>query len=221
MKKILAAIGTVCMICTMILPTKAADLPPPTLDDAIDILMHIVGLHELSIERVWLLDFDGDGILTTADALAILKGVVGLDKMPIMSYSLSAQSNPAPTPLSDEAELQIKKDCLDYFYSNWSDYPIDQIQLHNLGIYGESSESVALMLYLGGTQMPWREEVAGYTFGYPAGRSRVYVWNNGTFYTLSAGGTPACGAYETGLLTDDDIGNIHYHWSRNHFNPFS
>jgi hypothetical protein len=77
------AVALAAMLPVLILPTQA-DSPVPTLDDAIDILKHVAGLHALPAERVWQLDFDGTGGVTTDNAITIMKGAVGLAEMPFL-----------------------------------------------------------------------------------------------------------------------------------------
>jgi hypothetical protein len=81
MKKLLAILCAAAMIPVLILPARAApvtSLSSATLDDAIDILKHVVGLHELPFERWQMLNFSG-GSLSVNDAIIILKRLVGLD----------------------------------------------------------------------------------------------------------------------------------------------
>jgi|GEM_PF-2378153 len=74
--------------------------------------------------------------------------------------------------------------------------------------FGTYNGSVALMIsddYTNFTQAIWDQEVAGFVFRYGDGQF-ISVWNNRNFYTLPQ-------AYELGLLTSQNLRDIHYHFN--------
>ena len=114
-------------------------------------------------------------------------------------FALRFTHLPEPLVLCPEVEAKILRD------GRWN--RID-------GYFGTYNGSVAF-IQIGVADAFWAEEVAGRVFYYFQ-LHRIYVWNDGAFYTLSRqewGGftleTP--GAYELGLLTTEDIWSIHFH----------
>ena len=113
-------------------------------------------------------------------------------------------------PLCPELEARIKQDWVDAHSG------IPAIQDVSIDLYlGTYNDSVALMIShaRGDFSAHWTEKISDYWFHYNSDQ-RIFVWNDGTFFTLSERG--ACGgilntpgAYELGLLTAEDIGIIY------------
>ena len=53
----------------------------PTINDALDVLKHMVGAAEFTVERIAELDYNKDGLVNTADALEVLKNLVGMESV--------------------------------------------------------------------------------------------------------------------------------------------
>ena len=111
-------------------------------------------------------------------------------------------------PLCPELETRIRQD----FQIAFNVYDLDTVWIEPyLGTY---NGSVALYFGPGILDVAWREEVAGLIFSYRS-NERIWVWNDGAFYTLSGTGRGGSGsilpsAYELGLLTAEDIRHIHF-----------
>ena len=113
---------------------------------------------------------------------------------------------PEPEPLCPELEARIKRD----FQIAFNVYDLDTVWIEPyLGTY---NGSVALYFGPGILDVTWREEVAGLIFSYRS-NERIWVWNDGAFYTLSGRGSFGSilpSAYELGLLTAEDIQHLHF-----------
>ena len=53
----------------------------PGTNDALDVLKHMVGLGDFTLERIAELDYNRDGVVNSDDALEVLKCVVGLESV--------------------------------------------------------------------------------------------------------------------------------------------
>jgi hypothetical protein len=188
MKKLTALILTMSVVCSLIPPVKVnADntvvTTQATINDALAILKHLAGVEELSPVRRVTLDLNGDFNITIADVLVILKGLAGI----------TARPHVVVVP-----ELQIKQDYLDFTNEIGN---IDNVRL--IHYYGTYNGSVALLITMSVAWLPSTTEyiVAGYRFFYPNLGPLTAIWNDGKFYRLFE-------AYDEGLLTDQDVGNI-------------
>ena len=94
-------------------------------------------------------------------------------------------------------------------------YSVNRVSISPyLGTYNGSVVMKIRRLYSGSVPMVWHEDVAGYRFRY-GDSSRIVVWNDGEFFGLSdvAYFGSIIGAYNIGLLTEQDVGDIWYHWN--------
>ena len=169
--------------------------------DALDaslVLQYDAGLITFTEEQIIRADVNDDGKADALDASLILQYDAGL----IIYFPVEI---PQLTPLVDELENQIKEDWLKR-YSCQPGYPdeynIDCVNVYKY--YGIYNSCVVLMMsdaYTVHTQAPTQEEVAGYVFYYGSSR-QIVVYSERKFCGLSQ-------AYEQGLLTKQDIRNIH------------
>jgi hypothetical protein len=115
---------------------------------------------------------------------------------------------PSSESLPKELELRIKSDWLLKIY----DYRTLELigfenALNNVRIrkyFGSYDDSVVLIIN-GRVGRVWNMEVAGYNFFFHDTRG-INVWNAGEFYCISE-------AYDNGLLTEHDVGEIHFKYS--------
>jgi hypothetical protein len=193
-------------------------------------------------------DFDGNGVVEIADALLVLRGIIGLGEQQVIGVTKGGDA----MALSDELIERILRER----YEWWENDGEIQKSLLNLlkqsfTHLGTYNDNVVFIVRGFGNESLWRKEVAGYEFVSFYG-SRVEVWNNGTFYELTEWimpplgdftpdgellgrvwfgrfaevyadypeGTIMPGVYESGLLTQEDIGEIHgrfTQWMREYF----
>jgi len=85
MKKIIALILVISIVCTLFIPvTSASDIAVKAgMTDVLDILKHVARVQRLSAVKQVQLDFDGNGI-DIIDALAILKGLAKMTELPTL-----------------------------------------------------------------------------------------------------------------------------------------
>jgi endoglucanase len=82
-KRFTAIILTCAMLLSIMTPVQSTGASAYSVDDAITILKHVVGLEMVTdLALFYALDVDGDEELTVDDAITILKGVVDLIPMP-------------------------------------------------------------------------------------------------------------------------------------------
>ncbi|MCL1903344.1 MAG: hypothetical protein FWF94_02875 [Oscillospiraceae bacterium] len=204
MKKLLSLLLTAAMLCALTLPVLAttpadnAQTRNADIFDFIDILEDCVGMVELTPVEVY--DHNKNGVVDIFDGIIVLEGIIGLGDC----VTMPVESNCVDYFLSKELQQQIKQT----FYPKNPD--IVKIQ-HCFGIY---DGSVALWFGNGlYTDVEWSETVAGYTFEYSSGQ-QILIWNNGVLHYLSVtqySGTKK-GAYELGLLTDEDVAKLYRNW---------
>jgi hypothetical protein len=210
MKKVFTLFLAASFFCFLTLPTGAtldsSEYPrAANTNDAMDILRHVAGVVQLPYERRWQLDFDRDGIITTADSLVVLNSLAGFVELPVIP--------PIPKgvePMTEEMELRVKTDWLkQYLCESYpvhlrpeEGYNVDNVLI--ISYFGTYSGSVTLIITDAYTRTAgsWSVEIAGYNFD---GSLGIMVWNNGDFYSLSK-------AYDEGFLVENNISNIHFHY---------
>ena len=113
---------------------------------------------------------------------------------------------PLLEPLSEELQARIMRDWLSRRGAD-----DEFIGGMYLGTYGDS----VAMAFFYGWQMadPPHIRIGDYIFQY-RGSNTLWIWNDGEFFQLANRSNPELGAYRMGLLTDDDIPILHYHFRR-------
>jgi hypothetical protein len=147
--------------------------------------------------------------------------------------AIGAHTNePQPLePLCRELELIIAQD-----WANMANYNLNQFGLSVTvddfrydAYFGTYNGSVVLSFSQTGGHhgIAWQNEIAGFVFRFQEPYF-VMVWSDGDFYVLGERAEPhepphfaetKLGAHESGLLSDQDIAEIHAHymqWLREH-----
>ena len=135
------------------------------------------------------------------------------DKPPYTSGTFETQSQVTSRQggdyISEELKQRVKNDWYEQKVAEdpiWGTNTVEGVWLDNF-FYGYFNGSVVFHRS-GEAQGGWTEEVAELTFAY-GNSGRILIWNNGKFYTLSGLGEFP-GAYTTGILTKEDLEEIHY-----------
>jgi hypothetical protein len=203
----------------------------PTIEDALGVLVYLAGMVDSVVVPIWAVT--ELPVATTEPPVTTTELPVTTTEPPVTTTEPPATTTEPPKtiepneipplePLSAELEERIKNDYLDFRLPNMG-YTIDQIKIN---IYlGSYNDSVALMISHpgGGAGLRWSDFAAGYEFTRIVPGSRVLVWNDGVFYTLSDYNPSTfwvSDAFGLGLITEQDIGviwhyfNYYYHGIR-------
>ena len=107
---------------------------------------------------------------------------------------------PPLAPLCPGLEMRIRED----FAARRPGFTPEAVRID--GYFGTYNGKVAVMICTGGAAgVVWEQEVAGFVFIYHDGR-QIQIWYNGDFFFLPQ-------AYEQGLITAEDVGNISYRYA--------
>jgi hypothetical protein len=185
---------------------SAFQLPPPgtsrplVIQDAIHVLQGVARIIDLPLETY---DFNKNGVIDIQDAILCLRGVARQIPLRLeVPYVASFEG------LCGELEHRIKEAWLWRHYNFPERYDVRNVQItHFFGIY---NDSVVVMMrdnnimYLDYLRY---SEVAGYVFAY-RNAGPIWIFNDGELHTLERRSSAIPGAYESGLLTEQDVGEI-------------
>ena len=118
---------------------------------------------------------------------------------------IPALLNPITGDLTDGQIDALRKDFAEYMRDIWSDITLDEI--HILKYYGTYDGGEVGVMYSYDYAMTCDEkriDIAGYEFYLESGSLEILLHTDGGFIT-------AAEAYEQGLLSDDDIAEMHSH----------
>jgi hypothetical protein len=105
-------------------------------------------------------------------------------------------------PLTDEVELKIKADYLEYRFGVSARSHVDRVRINHY--FGTYNNSVVVKLSHNAElfgQEAWVMELGSFSFFFPS-TQRILVWKDGMFYELPQ----ACGR---GWITEQELGIIH------------
>ncbi|MCL2637574.1 MAG: hypothetical protein FWD48_04310 [Oscillospiraceae bacterium] len=181
---------TKCIIMAIIAATLTASF---TTADALTALRASAGLTSLTAEQIAKYDMDGDGKVTTADVLLILRKAA----MIVDSGELTVDSE----ELTAEADLKIRENYLAFNGGTWRGTAMTAEDLEIMYYFGTFGGREAVVIfpkqYAMTADMQYIE-IAGYTIALGSGSLQLVVHDNGKF-------VPIREAYEQGLLTAEDI----------------
>ena len=193
MKKLLSLLLTATMLCALTLPVLAttpadnAQTRNADIFDFIDILEDCVGMIELTPVEVY--DHNKNGVVDIFDGIIVLEGIIGLGdcvRMPV-----------------EQLDRETKQRIIDDYYVKYNSVLSDSVFIEITHCFGIYNGSAALWIDCNEFeyyQMIWEDIVAEYTFSYNDSQ-QIWIWNEGKFYTVTE-------AYDNGLLTEDDVGEI-------------
>ncbi|MDR2559436.1 MAG: hypothetical protein LBC86_07845 [Oscillospiraceae bacterium] len=188
-----------------------------TTSDALKILQYTAGLIQ---EIPASYDLNGDGIINSADALAVLRIIAGVEEAPEHipyepeSESPARETPPPLTPLSRREELGIRENFAVYFQeyvrriapTEQRVYSVSDVEF--TGYYGTYNGYEAVSVWvpwtngtIGTSVETWEPEVAGYTFHL---EQLIFLFKGTSVVPLKS-------AYRQGLIGEDDIYAIHYY----------
>jgi hypothetical protein len=136
-----------------------------------------------------------DGVLTLHG-----RGFSGFSVIQI-SWGNYFEEPTATEDLSEEMELRIKQDYINFFFPSSTFYTVDSVEIVQYSGTYNASVVFRTNLIFGSTGIR-REIIAGYIFTIHSGSE--LVWNDGEIYELRE-------AYDLGLLTAQDMEKIHTH----------
>lgn len=113
--------------------------------------------------------------------------------------------NPITGDLTDEQIETLREDFAEYMRDSWKNITLDEI--HILKYYGTYDSGEVVVMYSYEYAMTCDENrinIAGYEFFLESGSLELLLHTDGGFI-------PAAKAYEQGLLSDDDIAEMHSH----------
>ena len=208
MKKLTALICAVAILCGAALTTGAAPTTTSTntsslrdadIFDALETLKHIVGMPN---DAAFITGIPDPDIFDTLD---ILKGIVGIND-PMMVNSVP----PPLEPLSEELEARIVESLdqnrgisfhIQRYFGTYNGWVAISVCLYNC-----PEKRASDVCIIAGLTSSTPEEVAEYRFEHPS-MNMAFLWNNEVGETISD-------AYEKGLITLQDVGDIWCHFYR-------
>ena len=168
MKKAISALLATAMLFATSAPTAAHEPYEPnprlyaTIDDALAILRRVVDLPTEIAVSVDKHDFDGDGVIGVADALLVLRGIVGLGERQMLGIVDGGERLMARLP--EELELQIRQDWLETLNALYSEGVTDVAEIFRY--WGTYDFGVVVAMYSTGLHGSTSREIGGKIFGF-------------------------------------------------------
>jgi hypothetical protein len=170
-----------------------------TVADALMALKASAGLVTLTDEIFRIYDIDMDNVITTADALAILRIATLNSAEPSLSGTPLAPQN--FEPLTPQTERKLLENYAAFQSHTWWDRPITADDLMIYKYFGTFNGYEVVIIYLKDGIMTMDMQyihLAGYTITVGSGSLSLMVHVDGTFIHITE-------AFEQGYLSADDI----------------
>jgi hypothetical protein len=198
MKRLISVFLSVILTITLSAGVSASEMF--TTADALTVLRAAAGLITLTAEQTAKYDMDGDGEITTTDAMMILRGIAGVnEQLTVDNGQLTINKS-----LSADADMQIRENYAAFMMYQFWGHPITADELTVYRYFGTFGGREAVVIY----PKDWAMtddmlyiDIAGYRITLESGSLSLVVHDNGKF-------VPIREAYEQGLLIDEDIAFI-------------
>jgi len=161
-----------------------------------------------TVQQLFAADVNKDGKIASVDYLMVRRYFY-------QTYYFPPDVLQTQIPLTEEQIETIKMDYVEYFKAEYGEEHVESVTVSDIIVgdyYGPYSSCYSL--FISHREVGWpdaitSEFVAGYEFVYPDGQT-LTVYKDSSFVNLET-------AYETGLISEDDIQDLYWYFNPNRF----